>query len=97
MLFFCEVAMDSKQSTTGPDPPGEFLTKYVCLWQDALRKTLVLPKNSQYSRTLLFRFCVPTWRDPSVLDLWKWFASAADQRMYQRLGQGWHAWNLVRG
>ena len=65
---------------TGPKPPhGEFSKEYFCLWQDALLKSLVLPQNGQSSRTLLFRNWVSTWRDPSVLDLWEWFESPADQ------------------
>ena len=67
------------------------------MWQDALRKSLVLPQNGQSNRTLLFRFHVGTWRDSSVFDFWEWFESPDDQRLYQRLGQDWRAWNLERG
>ena len=78
-------------------PPGEFSPEYLCLWPDALHKSLVLPQNGQSSRTLLFQICVQTWRNPSVLDLWKWFTSPADQHLYQWLGQGWRVWSLVHG
>ena len=63
-----------------PRPPsGEFSKAYVCLWQDALRKSLVLPQNGQSNRTLLFCFQVGIWRYSSVFDFWDSFESPTDQ------------------
>ena len=68
---------------------------HVSLWQRALRRSLMPPNCAPTNRSLVYSCRVGPWLDPNVhLDLWWWFFSAAENRLYQRLGHDqWRIWS----
>ena len=68
--------------------------RQLVLWQQALRRALLCPTRATTARTLRFRCRVGPWLLPTLhSDLWPWFHSLAEDRLYQRLeGNRWQVW-----